>query len=1451
MTASPAAPASAGAWTGPALLLPCAVQALPVTNGAYQGAWSWTAPRYSALGVLQQVDPAPFTAQLPAVPGVAKFRGVVVRWTLPDGLTQGIQTGPGVEYPAAPNRWLVVRKQPGSTGWSFSAWIIASDYLSGPAGSPWPNQAGSGATTLGRCWPIAEWPGEAEVSRHAVSPPLTAVGAGDPTFAAFVPNVVNVFSFADQLDDRVRGPLTYSVRGWYSSPALDPLFGAADYGPDGWQTLEQWQALMTRRHWSAGDEAGLADAVAAAQEWAREHGHATGPGPHLRYPARTLCHGLVQDVFWRGVDGPFVSGVPTSNADWPSYVKPQLVVAHSAIDAIAGMIAQAEVADGMPPDKAAQLVDILEAFNLDALPLLDEPDGLAQLTLALQANWFDATGSGTVWELLAPRDTRAPAGQTGQVELSDDQDALLTELNLAQRDLDETQRLLAAGQWERYALWWKDKRLRAWVPPPPDLQAWLDQISRAIPPLQERILGLANRYRLLRQLRDQALVALHGLLGPLTLVAGSRPPYFRPSQPTVLVNGAGRDFAHGEDSRFTPDGTVFCRFTGQAVAGIRVTVGADAVTVTAGDVPPPAWNCPDLPPEAADLDVETFFLDLADAPLIAQISAAKGGSAQPWELLSAIRAEQTLIWNPALHPPIDRQTIAELSGLITQYGLGALPSKLSVDLFAPPWSPLYLDWRFDFYAGGSDQAHALENWELPPGDDSSAPLDEFTYRWLPPAVARANPIGLQGRTLLTPQASRVFAGRLERLIDDAGAAPDTQSRLWALQDALLYVRDADLLSQALTGFDLALLERSPSLFPMPGDHSLDPYLSPPGVPALTPDSTPWPPALTAPPNTFSPLATGHLKLLQLWVVDAFGQVFKVLDPQGGALPPGSAPAMGIDMTTRDAPDLAELKPRVTQFARLRMPLLGATDDLTEVDTTTGVSPVCGWLIPAHLDHAVLVYSSDGDLEGELFLAQDRALWLPPPDRSPPPHGGAPPVTIANPHLRAIVTGVLDHRVNGRADSADALRGLLELLDTAFWSINPAGGWADEELPVLIGRPLAVLRAGLHLDVAGDPAHDQAWPGSGEAVTDGFETVPFPVQLGCTELLDDGLVGFYLNDDYQRINTVYSIRPHGYVGHGRPHVRADRSSRALLTLVLDPRTSAHAISGVLPALRVSLPGVFSTPALGRLAATFRTGPVLSDPGVASMPLPGLRQGAWSWLQYPDPAHDAVQRPVLAPDATAALPGAAPVLREGWLKLLLDGGPTTLTYALDPPVVATTTDPSAPNIALLRLTAYNPTGQPVNCPQIDIAVPAGTGPGELTADPGLLAVSAAAGTQWQVSTDGQGHILATPPGGQPLIDAGTTLTFVIAGVLVNPEPGTCVLTVTEVTEQTRTLPLPLTKLARATLPGGAPARRGQADDLPARTVQLRGHPQRGALPRQRARPRRGDPDDGGDQPDAGAP
>lgn len=112
----------------------------------------------------------------------------------------------------------------------------------------------------------------------------------------------------------------------------------------------------------------------------------------------------------------------------------------------------------------------------------------------------------------------------------------------------------------------------------------------------------------------------------------------------------------------------------------------------------------------------------------------------------------------------------------------------------------------------------------------------------------------------------------------------------------------------------------------------------------------------------------------------------------------------------------------------------------------------------------------------------------------------------------------------------------------------------------------------------------------------------------------------------------------------------------MTLLVDPRGSINASTGLLPNKSLRLPRSFVEAPLARLDASFRVGPILTGRTVR-MPLPTDIAQGWSWIEKTgveftsNGKSETWSAPVeVEASATDAHLNDAPTrLREGWLRL----------------------------------------------------------------------------------------------------------------------------------------------------------------------------------------------------------
>ena len=243
-----------------------------------------------------------------------------------------------------------------------------------------------------------------------------------------------------------------------------------------------------------------------------------------------------------------------------------------------------------------------------------------------------------------------------------------------------------------------------------------------------------------------------------------------------------------------------------------------------------------------------------------------------------------------------------------------------------------------------------------------------------------------------------------------------------------------------------------------------------------------------------------------------------------------------------------------------------------MNSSPATTPVCGWLLPNNFDNSLMVYDNTGKALGSINLM---AEWTP----APGTNDRIAAAEIPNPHLRRLIrrlvvdVGTPTNEIKIRQDF---LEGFLSTLDSAIEAIEPDSFAQHETLALLMGRPIAVVRARVDLQVMGQPTDseviddptiiggkairlktaqhwkafaDQDWgvfaydwgqffgcsyeqimDGSclffdkshdGYArTTHGFEKVVIPMRLGEHKLLNDGLVGFWKETAEGGLDNVF-------------------------------------------------------------------------------------------------------------------------------------------------------------------------------------------------------------------------------------------------------------------------------------------------------------------------------------------
>ncbi|MGY3090537.1 hypothetical protein ACVWYF_003592 [Hymenobacter sp. UYAg731] len=367
-----------------------------------------------------------------------------------------------------------------------------------------------------------------------------------------------------------------------------------------------------------------------------------------------------------------------------------------------------------------------------------------------------------------------------------------------------------------------------------------------------------------------------------------------------------------------------------------------------------------------------------------------------------------------------------------------------------------------------------------------------------------------------------------------------------------------------------------------------------------------------PLNQFNPIKTGTIRINQLGVIDNFGQVVNMPIRTTDVL-------FSHSFTAVPQGKEAFLPPRIVQPARLNFRWVSAANSAASqanADACQNAGPVCGWLVPNNLDVSLLVYDADGYILG--LIRQNKFAGGRPMAEWASAPGNlilADANQIPNTHLRVIVGKLI-----GKNNFAD----FIELLDNTLQQIDPENFAQHLDLAMLVGRPIAVVKASVSLEVKGMPAINQGWDyfnadlGSNSRETNSWENVKFPVLIGEPGILNDGVLGFW--DEDESANVFQSVYPeninNGYfVAHqdgAHTFSLSITDKPKTLTLLMDPRGEAHATTGILPAKSISIPVGQFKPALARMNVSFFTRPILMAADGITVSLPEEAGYSWSWL-----------------------------------------------------------------------------------------------------------------------------------------------------------------------------------------------------------------------------------------------
>jgi hypothetical protein len=1091
-------------------------------------------------------------------------------------------------------------------------------------GDPHPFRAWMIESEKGLAVPLEEWPtgdlSDAETPEMPSSG-LTATAGGDTAWAVVVDNVTRRFAFHDPLVDRAGSdPLTYLVVGWYSDPELDPLNGATGY-----HTLHE---VLDELGWEA------PELEERYREWLRSRDRFT-----QKTGAKTPDATAGVDVVRAGAemkvplvigDKAIEVGEATRAGDVPWY--PQQCVFHGRIHGVRSdggghdrKPAASRVKIGVGPTGAESLATLLAA----------SADGDPEIAERLQA-----------------------AFQYGLMDSFEDPDGLpFIEEEMHRRTFETS-----PGGFTR-------ERVRRSDPLAPFRGATRPtKVSTGRPGVSEVSVnkGLVIAFgtkastteqyyaqkTATQQAQTQALAAKGVGEEEFEEVERSHPRWHHPQDPVVTLEGLNRSLRSGYDGRFTEEDRLICRLSGSEQPGYDNLVDG-------GELLQRSLRHGGIPPEADALLREAVARDPGGVDVNSRRIAEQ--KHLPSERVSArLRAETTLDqWLGATE--VDVAAIAYRS-----LAPGTAHSPVGVTYWTQPWVPLYLEWKLKL------ALDPPQEWALGEGD------------FIAPQELAAPGNEISGRSLLNSAAAKAFADKASAFLAAEAAAGEPDEGIVdadteeLLAELVTEARRVDRLNAALEGLNEFLLgfDTNQAI----GPHRDD---------IVDEDGDEPEPAPSRPPTL---VRAGHAVLTAMRVVDAFG---RYLD-------------LPLDIGVRVADQFRSLlessegvvfeqPPRITARSRLWFRFVDTQertkDALLDQQGERDRSPVAAWLLPDHVDRALELFDSVGDPLGQLRHESlgGGVVWEGAPGR-PGSVGEAPSVDDLGDHASAFVRALVARDVAEREGLSVAsddhtteerespLSALLRVVDTTLWTVDPFGRTGGEHISMLTGHAIAMVRARLTLEVYSDVGDfvdlDETVREEREEAFRALSEHTFQVRLGALTKAEDGLLGYFVGDDYGRFYPVHDqVRLEGSPGPGGGHlgpVEAPVSDDSVeitspyivrdptvdihpgqtifVTLLLMPGGKVHATSGILPRKGISLPRDWVAEALERICPSFRLGPVFVDPATVRMPRPSAlpKEQVWTRRDTPVSWRD---DPILAATQDALLPEISAVSQEGYIRVVI--------------------------------------------------------------------------------------------------------------------------------------------------------------------------------------------------------
>lgn len=902
------------------------------------------------------------------------------------------------------------------------------------------------------------------------------------------------------------------------------------------------------------------------------------------YPTSSVFHTTTHSVQWNNNQS---TGVPSGDI--------QVYAGNTAAESLSAQITKSSNID----DPA--LETLLNALQYELLEDDRNQPSLSSIKTAVHNRSFVPKDRNVIWEVLrkGADNEQLQERKEDRVHFPNDPAFLakLKELNTKQIEVNELSEDIERLQQEHYFLWYKQalktinndtiesfdfeesrkRTLDLIISKKVDVDLLTKEINDRITTLKEQpfLSGPDADFELTQKLEDR---------------------FWEPNDPVLLLCGDGIGDTDGPNFQVV-ESKINCRTQEQLLKQLHLEVphSSGSIPIT---IPTTSFLVPTIDALSSqaipytiiqDLVYESLLLDHSlaiDIALLAykkaQMERDKTSDIIKTFANDVVVKEQT---NPTLIDPNKRA-----------------PEPFSIIKWKQAWTPLFMTWEVEYTSSddtieGLDLLETTDNWTLEDGISFKNQSTETT----------SNSIRFQG---ISPFSNAVFAN-LKELVPE---------------EIVNKYGKLNLIAQSLSGLNKHLLMQRPGIQLPPFKYSSDPIynfdtdfeidqaeLDVIGNEAYVLGCNPGKPNNTG-VDQFFPFRSGMLEIKKLSIVDVFGQVRKVIDDDEENTNNfvTESVAMGSVKATQNTQ--IPLPPRIIQPSRLQFHWLNLRDEIMYQDAGTLESPIFGWLVPNFMDASIMVYDHNGRgvvrLQISEDFSKDKGLAL---AKLPFPGTDQTADLSGNIQLQQLLDAI---------DTGSIVSGIMSLAQKVNESLTQARGVQNNTISLLFGQPVALARCSVGIETLGLPAFNQSWDVSGKQDSGGIESMKFPLFIGDFSMENDGVLGYFSDDDYTRLYAPLNAPEFRfresvpYFTKTTPIKLSLREAPKKVTLVLDASASVQLSSGILPSKFVELFRHGTSDLLESLQTSFLVAPFIADKVDPGFPIPTSINTGWKWTHKSD-------------------------------------------------------------------------------------------------------------------------------------------------------------------------------------------------------------------------------------------